>query len=255
MSDSQLSKIRRALGGKRADILVVLGSGMGHCFLPHEYDVLYEHGETGVVGHSGRLVLLRSSEGTVLVSLGRRHLYEGLAPGDVAASVRAAGELGVRAVLLTNASGGLNPRYRAGDIMLIEECIGMMMARQLHACGVRGELFATERYAAIASAALARGVALERGTYAAVPGPSYETRAEIRMLRRMGADAVGMSTLPEALEARRAGAKVIGISLITNTLSDTARTMLDHADVVAQGAAGIARMRTALDVTLAAVWA
>lgn len=256
----QLQRRLDRLGVGRIDALAVLGSGMGDAFAADELHLLHE-GSGGVVGHAGVLALLAHGNLRVLAALGRRHLYEGYDYGEVVATVRAAAALGARAALLTNAAGGLNPAYRAGDLMLINDTLGSMLGPRAHGGSERIEAvdhharpsshFAIERYEAVERAALARGVALHRGTYAAVLGPSYETRAEIRMLRRMGADAVGMSTALEAAEARRLGMDVVGLSLITNTLTDTDRASLDHVDVVRQGELSRGRVRAALDAVLA----
>lgn len=256
-----LQRTLAELGVDHLDALAVLGSGMGDAFGSGELRVLHE-GSAGVLGHAGALALLRLGDLCVLVALGRRHLYEGYGHDDVVMVVRTAAALGARFVLLTNAAGGLNPAYRAGDLMLIRDALGVMLGRrasahEMHGLGVAdhharcSSSFALERYAAIEREALARGVALHAGTYAAVLGPSYETRAEIRMLRRMGADAVGMSTALEAAEGRRLGMEVVGLSLITNTLTDTARASLDHGEVVRQGALSRVRLRAALDAVLA----
>jgi purine-nucleoside phosphorylase len=173
----------------------------------------------------------------------------------------------------------LNPRFAVGDIMLIRGLSRTMLgnrvpllqadeaevggyidpgeessierlkeAARIDARGIRQ--FDHAALAAVHARALERGVALREGTYAAVLGPSYETRAEIRMLRMMGADAVGMSTVPEYTAAARLGLDVVGLSLITNTLSDTARQELDHADVVTAGARAARSMRLAIEAAL-----
>lgn len=241
--------------------LLILGSGMSSCFLPEEYDIVGDI-TSSVEGHPGKLVMLRGDEG-VLVSLGRRHLYEGWRVKDIQEIVVAAAARGARNLIVTNAAGGLNPRYRAGDIMLIEGSLGTLLGG--HAGGRQeredenagglfisphrtAEPFATGLYRRIEERALEQGIRLQRGIYTGVLGPSYETRAEIGMLRRMGADAVGMSTVLEAAAARELGMRTIGLSLITNILSDTARIGLDHGDVVEQGRSAAARMRSMLDI-------
>ena len=255
-----VSQIHAALGRHRIDridALAVLGSGMGSCFAPGEYRQLYDHGASGVAGHRGTTGLIERNGKHVLLSFGRRHLYEGCTGGEVTAMVNAAASLGARTLILTNAAGGLDPALRAGDIMMIEDCLATLLGRHALAAGSSGgaasgrrAIFATVRYDAIDAAALQRGVGLRRGIYAAVPGPSYETRAEIAMLRRMGADAVGMSTALEAAEGAALGMEVIGMSLITNVLTDTTRVPLDHADVVEQGGAAAGRLRRAIDAAL-----
>lgn len=249
---------------EKLDTLIILGSGMSGCYLPDEYEVLHDTGRDDLPGHTGKLALLHTNNAATLVSLGRRHMYEGYRPDDVVAIIAAAARLGARRLIITNAAGGLNPRYEAGEIMLIESCLGVMLGSRVAPRSAAGdsrfdpscerstspEAFAVELFGEIEERALQQNVALRRGVYAGVLGPSYETRAEIRMLRRMGADAVGMSTVVEAAAARALGMKAIGLSLITNVLTDTEKIGLDHSHVVEQGKLGEARMRSALDAAL-----
>lgn len=248
------------------DTLVILGSGMSDCYMPDEYEVVDESA-SGVVGHAGRLVLLRHGVHAVQASLGRRHLYEGLAMEEVQGIIYRGWELGARNLIVANAAGGIDPRFQAGDIMLIDDYLGSMLGRKIERAGKEkkgannthgifysrhrdGGAFATEIYPAIEHAMLKRGQALRRGVYAGVLGPSYETRAEIRMLRRMGASAVGMSTIPEVTAAWDMGMRIIGLSLIANVLTDSTRVPLDHLDVVEQGRLAQRRMRIAIDTAL-----
>ncbi len=213
-----------------------------------------------MAGHRGMTALIERGGRRVLLSLGRRHIYEGCTGVELTGMVRGAASLGARTLILTNAAGGLDPALRAGDIMMIEDCLATLLGGHTVIAGGssggvtpgarRREIFTMARYDAIDAAALQRGLVLRRGIYAAVPGPSYETRAEIAMLRRMGADAVGMSTVPEAVEGTALGMEVIGLSLITNLLTDTTRVPLDHADVVEQGGAAARRMRWAIEAAL-----
>lgn len=237
---------------------------MSGCYLPDEYEVIAES-VPGVPGHAGRLVLLRHGSRGVLVSLGRRHLYEGFAVNEVQEIIRCGRESGARNLILANAAGGIDPRFTAGDIMLIDDYLGGMLGsrigrlegdekmdgpQDLFYSRHRGRVFATEIYPAVEQAMLERGLALRRGVYAGVPGPSYETRAEIRMLRRMGASAVGMSTIPEVTAAWNYGLRILGLSLITNVLTDSDRVPLDHLDVVEQGRLAQLRVRMVMDVML-----
>jgi purine-nucleoside phosphorylase len=242
------------------DALVVLGSGMSGCFADGELLPLLDRGDSAIVGHSGRIGLLERRGARALVGLGRRHCYEGYAPEEIVELVVAAASLGARSLLLTNAAGGLNPRLRAGDIVLIDGCVTIMLGRSaaLDRGGVpaggntaRGrEIFPPSVSEAIMAGAPERGLRLTRGVYAVVTGPSYETRAEIRMLRRLGGDVVGMSTWHEAVAGARLGMRVAGLSLITNVLTDADRVALDHGEVVEQGRAGAERMRIAIDAAL-----
>jgi purine-nucleoside phosphorylase len=274
-----IAAMLRERGVRTVDALIILGSGMSGCYLPDEYDIVSDAPRSDLPGHTGRLAILRTSNTTTLVSLGRRHVYEGYLSVGVAAIVEVAARFGARTLIATNAAGGLNPRYEAGDIMLIESCLGMMLGRRGSlgigsrpidaALAGRGaidvareralqslthpEAFARGAYDAIEEDGLRRGLPLRRGVYAGVLGPSYETRAEIRMLRRMGADAVGMSTVFEVAAARALGMRAIGLSLITNVLTDTDRVGLDHSHVVEQGRLGETRMRGALDAALGCI--
>jgi purine-nucleoside phosphorylase len=243
--------------------LVILGSGMSDCFAPEELDFIEGNLNSTVQGHPGKLALLKQNR-SVLLSLGRRHLYEGWSLDDVQQTVRRAGGLGARNLIVTNAAGGLNPIFRTGEIMLIQGCLSLMMGawlvrkegersqRELPT-GIGTPAFSVERYPSIVRQALERGVGLRSGIYAAVTGPGYETRAEIRMHRRIGADAVGMSTVAEVAAARELGMRVVGLSLITNRLSDSVIIPLDHADVVEQGLLAGRRMRLAIEAALAAL--
>ncbi len=249
-------------GLRRLDAVVVLGSGMSECFAPEEYHALMDGG-AGVLGHAGRLVLLRDGGRAVLVSLGRRHLYEGVSAAEITAPIVAAAAHGARTAILANAAGGLNPQLRTGSLMLIDGCLGTMLGSNgvvqpavVDAAAGGGprlrcaEPFSGDHNDAVHALAVSRGLRIHRGIYAGVPGPSYETRAEIRMLRRMGADVVGMSTVLESAVAAAHGLHVVGISLVTNMLSDAVREALSHEDVVYQGQRARQAIRAAVDTSL-----
>jgi purine-nucleoside phosphorylase len=232
---------------------------MSGCYAVDELDIIGDDAAVSVKGHSGKLALLRGTDGEVMLAFGRRHMYEGHSLADVQATVRYAHAHGARNLIVTNAAGGLNPRFRAGDIMLITDTIGTLIGRSLAVApsvsdyaerkGVTAS-FATDLYNAIEAAAMEHAIRLQRGVYAGVSGPNYETRAEIRMLRRMGADAVGMSTIAEVAAVKQSAMRVVGLSLISNMLSDMARVTLDHDDVVEQGRLARERMRQVIDVVL-----
>lgn len=258
-----LERILQDHGVTSLDALIILGSGMSGCFLPEEYEVVADRGASSVMGHSGRLALL---PGRVLLALGRRHLYEGYDIDEITWMVRQAASLGARWLIVTNAAGGLNPLFRAGEVMLIDDYLAAPLGGA-QALGPERALrrdagtyplisshregpFDTGLYPEIEGRALQEGILLRRGVYAGVTGPSYETRAEIRALRRMGADAVGMSTVAETAAARVLGMRVVGLSLITNVLTDSARILLDHLDVVEQGKLAERGMRGAIDVVM-----
>jgi purine-nucleoside phosphorylase len=193
-----------------------------------------------VTGHGGEVRSVRVGERRVLLFLGRTHLYEGRGVEAVVHGVRTAAAAGARTVLLTNAAGGLDPAHRVGQAVVISDHLNLTARSPLV-----GPAFVdlTDLYSARLRA-LAREVdpSLAEGVYAALPGPHYETPAEIRMLRTLGADLVGMSTALEAIAARAAGAEVFGLSMVTNAAAGMTGEALDHVDVVEAGRAAAARL-------------
>jgi purine-nucleoside phosphorylase len=245
--EETVAAIRRAWPGKPR-IGIILGSGLRP--LAHEVAIEAEFDYTGlpnfprstVVGHAGRLLAGSLAGCSVLVMDGRFHRYEGWSLAQVGYPVRVMRALGCELLIVSNASGGLNPNYGAGDIMVIEDHINMFFDNPLigindEALGPRfpdmsrpydGELI--ERALA---AARRLDCAAHRGIYAGFTGPSFETRAEYRMLRRLGADAVGMSTVPEVIVARHAGMRVLGLSVITNLCRPDCLAETGHEEVLA----------------------
>jgi purine-nucleoside phosphorylase len=234
---------------RRPEVMLVLGSGLGALADQLEDAVRIPFRDVPgfatvtVAGHQGQLVAGRL-EGVECIALqGRYHLYEGHPPPAVALPVRAMAALGAHTLLVTNAAGGLNRSFRPGDLMLIDDHINLMGRNPLIGPVFPGDARFPDmsRPYDPALQALAEGLALElrirtvRGVYAAVSGPSYETPAEIRMLALLGADAVGMSTVPEVLVARAAGLRVLGVSLISNIAAGMSGQPLDHAEVIAAG--------------------
>ena len=226
---------------------LILGSGLGavaDSFSP-ELTVPYAEvpglPQSKVPGHAGRFVLgrLPASGAPVVIAQGRSHLYEGLTAAEVTAGVRfLASELGVQRLVLTNAAGAIDPTFHVGGLMLITDHLNLLGASPL----TGGPHFhdMTEVYSSglrqdFQSAADGLGLRLHQGVYAAVPGPQYETPAEIRMLRTLGAQAVGMSTVPEAIQARALGLEVAGLSLLTNWAAGLAPATLHHSEVVEVG--------------------
>lgn len=194
-----------------------------------------------VAGHAGRIRAVEVGGRRSLVFLGRTHLYEGRGVEQVVHGVRTALAAGVKTVVLTNAAGGLRPEHqKVGDPVLISDHLNMTGATPL-----AGAKFIDMTHA---YSARLRGLAkevdpsLSEGVYAGLRGPAYETPAEIRMLRTVGADLVGMSTVLEALAAREGGAEVLGISLVTNIGAGLTGEPLDHAEVLAAGKAAASRM-------------
>jgi purine-nucleoside phosphorylase len=235
--------------GPPPDVALILGTGFGALA-----DVLEDAAEAAyatipgfppptVAGHRGAVRVGRLEGRRSAVLAGRFHLYEGHDIATVALPARAAVRWGVRTLIVTNAAGGIDRRFRAGDLMLIDDHINLMGANPLIGSVLEGETrfpdmsapYDPELMATAERVALRERIRLARGVYCALPGPSYETPAEIRMLARMGADAVGMSTVPEVLVARAAGVRVLGFSLITNPAAGLSREPLSHAEVLAAG--------------------
>jgi len=231
------------------EMMVVLGSGLGGLgsALQESLEVPFSKipglPEAGVAGHQGsfRAGLLKGRR--VLLQAGRFHLYEGHPPGVVATPVRVASQLGIERLILTNAAGGINRRFRPGSIMLIDDHLNFMWSSPLSGPVQDGE----ERFPDMSipydpayqrlalEVAVEQELELERGIYAGVLGPNYETPTEIRMLETLGADAVGMSTVPEVIVARAQGMRVLAFSLITNHAAGISPTPLSHEDVLAAG--------------------
>ena len=237
----------RARAGEAPSIAIVLGSGLGDFAsslgnpVSMPYQELPNWPVSTVPGHEGRLVV-GTSRGTRIAALaGRCHLYEGHDARTVTFAVRALGVLGVRTLILTNAAGGVNTGFAQGALMAIDDHINLTGHNPLVGAnddrfGQRfpdmSEVYSTRlrRLADESSAAI--GLRLAHGVYAALLGPSYETPAEIRYLRAIGADAVGMSTVPEAIAARHMGLEVLGLSCITNMAAGVLPQPLDHAEVM-----------------------
>ncbi len=240
--------LRLHLSGELPTAAIVLGSGLGGLADSIEGDRI-PYGDipgfpaTSVKGHSGRLVLGRVEGMRVLVQAGRFHLYEGYDPATVVLPARLFAELGVKYLVLTNAAGGVNRGFRPPTLMLIADHINLMWRNPLVGQLVRGEhrwpdlndCWDPELRALAREVAREQGLRLEEGVYAAVLGPSFETPAEVRMLRHFRADAVGMSTVPEAIAARARGLCVLGVSSITNMAAGLSPQPLTHAEVLKAG--------------------
>lgn len=228
---------------------IILGSGLGavaETFLPV---VTVPYAEvpglpvSKVPGHAGRFVLgtLPDSGRKVVVAQGRSHLYEGLSAAEVTAGVRfLAQELGVKRLVLTNAAGAIDASFQVGGLMLITDHLNLLGVSPLtggpHFHDM-SEVYSMSLRQSFLAAAQRLSLTLHQGVYAAVPGPQYETPAEIRMFRTLGANAVGMSTVPEAIQARALGLEVAGISVLTNWAAGLAPATLHHSEVVEVGLA------------------
>ncbi|MFW5947307.1 MAG: purine-nucleoside phosphorylase [Gemmatimonadota bacterium] len=237
--------------GTRPSVALILGSGLGALgdavddAVAVPYSAIPGFAAPTVAGHTGRLVAGRLEGVDVVVFQGRYHAYEGHEPAALAVPVRTAAALGAETLLVTCAAGGVTRRLAPGTLMLITDHINLMGRNPLVGPARPGEPRFPDMTGAYDAALRERartaaselGLELADGVYAAMLGPSYETPAEIRMLERMGADAVGMSTVPEVLAARAAGLRVLGLALITNPAAGVVEGPLDHDDVIAAGAA------------------
>lgn len=264
---AQAVRTRAALPADRApQVGLILGSGLGGyadgltgaTAIPYG-DIPY-FPRSHVVGHAGRLVIGERAGARCVAMQGRVHMYEGYGASTVAFPARVLIALGARVLIITNAAGGINLAWPAGTLMLIRDHLDLLRDHALRGpnddrLGPRfpdmTAAYAPELRELARAAAAAAGVALAEGVYAAMPGPTYETPAEVRMLQVLGADAVGMSTVPEVCVARHMDARVIGISCITNQAAGTTGQPLSH-DEVTQTAA---RVRTTFESLLDAVLA
>ena len=233
-------------------VAVILGSGLGELVTELRDVVAIPYAEiphfarSTVVGHVGRLLLGTLEEVPVVVMQGRFHFYEGYSLAKLTLPVRVMCQLGAHMLVVTNAAGGVNPAYRSGDFMLLRDHIGMPgLAGENPLVGPNDERLG-ERFPPLAHAydadlrALAHSVAsarpeitLHEGVYTMVGGPNYETGAELKFLRTIGTDAVGMSTVPEVIVARHMRMRVLGLSLITNSATGEETEEVNHAEVLA----------------------
>lgn len=229
------------------EIALILGSGLGALAEEIENPVAIPYQEiphfpvSTVAGHAGRLVLGRLRGRVVVAMQGRFHYYEGYSMSEVTFPVRVMQKLGAKLLIVTNAAGGVNREFKPGDLMLISDHINLMGGNPL--IGPNWDEFGprfpdmsaaySSRLQEIADrVAAAQDFQLRRGVYAAMTGPSYETPAEIRYLAKIGADAVGMSTVPEVIVANHGGMEVLGISCITNMAAGILPDKLDHSEVM-----------------------
>lgn len=254
--ESLASQMREA--GLVGEVLCVLGSGLGGTVerlanrVECSYSKLSGLPSSSIPGHAGRFVAGDLDGVRVLCAEGRVHLYEGRTPLELTLGVRAAARAGVRAALFTNAAGGLRPDWEPGTLMRITDHINRQgVSPLLGGEGGRGNPWEPGGLGGkVEDAALDCGIAIERGVYAAVPGPSYETPAEVRFLREFGGDAVGMSTVLEALAARAEGMRIAGLSCITNQAAGLTGKRLDHTEVLEVGGRVAVRFGDLLEAVL-----
>ncbi|MCP5556912.1 MAG: purine-nucleoside phosphorylase [Verrucomicrobiaceae bacterium] len=235
----------------RPTTAIVLGSGLGEVADAFEPIGHVSYADvpglpvSKVTGHAGRFVLGSAGNHSVIIAQGRSHLYEGHSATDITAGIRFMASLGVKRIILTNAAGAINSQFAVGGLMLITDHLNLLGTTPLlggpnfidmtnvYDLRLRQHLHAT---------ATRLNFPLHEGVYAAVLGPQYETPAEIRMFRTLGADAVGMSTVPEAIQARALGLEVAGISMLTNWAAGLSPDTLHHSEVVEVGKASGGRL-------------
>jgi len=230
----------------RVDVAMVLGSGLGDYVDAFEdahaipYGTIPHMPVSSVSGHAGNLVAGNKAGKRVVAMQGRTHLYEGHSPAEVAFGIRLMGALGAKTLIVTNAAGGISPELEAGDLMAITDQLNLTGTSSLVGPNIfrRGprfldmtDAFDPDLIETAGEVASALGFGLKRGVYAGLLGPAYETPAEIRMLRTLGADAVGMSTVLEVLAARQMGLRVLGISCISNLAAGISKKPLSHEEV------------------------
>lgn len=249
----------------RPDLGIVLGSGWGEALETDEilfrvsYADIPELGASTVSGHAGELLVYRRKGKTVAAFCGRRHYYEGVAWSAVIAPIDILRRMGCRTVLLTNAAGGVNPAFGAGDFMILSDHVNRLGVSPLMgphdpSWGPRfpdmSAIYTPELQEKLFEAARAVGVTARTGVYACNSGPQYETPAEVRLLGKLGVDAVGMSTVPEAIVAAACGMRVAGLSLISNAAAGISESPLSHAEVMAAGEAAKPKMKSIIGAFL-----
>lgn len=228
------------------EIGLILGSGLGeladeYCDMAIPYSEIPNFVKSTIQGHKGRLVFAEINGKKVVMMQGRNHFYEGYSMQEITYPVKVMKNLGVKTLIVTNAAGGVNQAFQTGDLMLITDHINFMGANPLvgkndESLGERfpdmTNIYKEELINLAKDCAEKLNIDIQEGVYFANSGPSYETPAEIKMARTLGADAVGMSTVPEAIVANYCGLNVLGISCITNAASSADGTKLSHEDVI-----------------------
>ncbi|MGG4045697.1 purine-nucleoside phosphorylase [Paenibacillus favisporus] len=253
MSTTQLKQIQEAAafiqskGGVQPEVGLILGSGLGILaeLIQDGISIAYEdipHFPVSTVeGHAGELLLGTIEGRSVVLMKGRFHMYEGYGPEVTAFPVRVMKELGVKSLLVTNAAGGINTAFEPGDLMVLTDHLNLTGRNPLigandPALGVRfpdmSEAYSRRLRQLLKDTAASKNIPIREGVYAGLLGPTYETPAEIRMLRTLGADAVGMSTVSETIVARHAGLEVLGISCISNMAAGILDQPLSHEEVM-----------------------
>lgn len=226
---------------------IILGSGLGSFAdtlknrITIPYDAIPHFAKSAAIGHANELIVGDIAGKTILVMKGRFHYYEGCTLDQVTLPIRVMQTLGIKKLILTNASGAVNTHFDAGQLMLITDHINLAGTNPLigpnnSKLGVRfldlSEVYSEKLGSIVKSVAKQHNIILQEGVYAWMAGPSYETPAEIRMIRTLGGDAVGMSTVPEAIIAHHAGIETVGISCMTNMASGILEQRLNHQEVI-----------------------
>lgn len=268
---TEIERIREAAAfladrlSTKAKVAVVLGSGLG-AFADRLADVrsvafsdVPHFPEARVAGHAGRIAAGRFGTTDVIVVQGRYHLYDGFPLADVVLPIRALRMLGVETLVLTNACGAVNPMFSPGELMVLSDHLNLtgqnpLVGKNLEELGTRfpdaSEIYDAKLREIAKAAAAKNGIVLREGVYAWWTGPSYETPAEIRMIRLLGADAVGMSTVPEALAASHMKMKVLAIACLTNMATGIRPGKLTHAEVLEVAGTAAGRLTAILEVVV-----
>lgn len=244
--ETTVEYIKEKTGNFKPDVAIVLGSGLGeladeYCDMKLAYKDIPNFPESTVKGHNGNLVFAKINGKNVVMMQGRFHFYEGHSMETVTYPIKVMKKLGAENIILTNAAGGINPFFKPSSLMVIKDHINLMGTNPLigkndDTLGERfpdmSEVYSKNLRKIAYTCAEELDIPVERGVYIAVTGPSYETPSEVKMLRLLGADAVGMSTVPEAIIANWMGANVLGISCICNSAAGIGTVGLSHKEVL-----------------------
>jgi len=244
--ENTIKFIKDTVGDFVPEIAIVLGSGLGeladdYCDIAIDYDKIPNFIKSTVKGHKGRLVFAKIHGKNVVMMQGRYHFYEGHSMADITLPVKVMKKLGVKTLILTNAAGAVNKSFKASDLMIITDHINNMGANPLvgendESLGTRfpdmSEVYKRKLISLAQKCADKLGIDIQKGVYLANSGPSYETPAEINFMRIAGADAVGMSTVPEAIVGNYCGMDILGISCITNSASTNEDNKITHDEVI-----------------------
>lgn len=266
--DNSIKYIREKISVE-PEIGIVLGSGLGDFAdsIENKIEISYKDipgfPVSTVKGHDGKLIFGKINSKNVCVMKGRIHFYEGYEISDVVYPIKVLADLGIKTLILTNAAGGVNVDFKPADLMIITDHINLMGKNPLigpndDTIGPRfpdmTDLYIPELVNIAENSAKKLGINIRKGVYIYFTGPSYETAAEVRMARILGADAVGMSTVPEAIIARHRGLKILGISTITNMGTGILDTPLNHAEVVEVGKEVAGKFKELLKEIIEEIW-